>query len=97
MCSETTVYVLLSLACFLQGDRFINCGFLWQPGHSKQFKYNKARPYHNCYSVSGVCLLSLFMDYEINLLIVDFDIKVAVHSKRLAGPRPCLARPWLCH
>ena len=39
-------------------------------------------------------MLFLFMNFEINLLIVVFDIKVAGHSKQLAElTGPLLAMP----
>ena len=91
MHGETTECLRLVLCTFLEIDLGF-CGSLVTAS-----SYNKDKPWRHHYSVSNICVLSLFMNFEINLLIVCIDIKVAGHNKQLAESGPCLARPWLLH
>ena len=92
MHSETTKHLHLVLCAFLEMNLLI-VGFCDSLGTASSFK--KAKPWHHHYSVSSICVLSLFMKFEINLLIVGFNIKVAGHSRQLGVPglgggRTCL-------
>ena len=84
MHSETTKHLHLVLCTFLEMNLLI-VGFCGSLGTVSN--YNKAKLWHHHYGVSSICMLSLFMKFEINLLIVGYDIKVAGHSRQLGGPR----------
>ena len=59
---------------------------------------NASTNWHAVQGVQAVGHLVLFhlfsvLTIAIRLLIVGFDIRMAGHSKQLAGPGPCLACP----
>ena len=67
--SQTTVHMCMVLL-YILADRFIDRGFCGGLGTAPS--YNKAKPKRHCYNVSSVCVLSLFMKFDMNLLIMGF-------------------------